>query len=396
MGSIKYFFMFEDIQAAVFTVSISENEISNLIINKNSKRYLPIGIHNEQQLKKWILNRGIPATRDGIIEDLSGSGLTAFQFMLLNNGVSLTDHYWFCKAGDYCTWKSINLYENSFQSSYSLDLSDDIPGILADTNITPNASLKGDLKKKWIIDPNGVRRLVKGNDSEICRQSLCEVLASEIHKRQGASHTPYTLIRISSNGSQITGCECPNFTDICTDFVPAIDVVGMTKKPNHRSWYENYIDQCAAHGVDVRKQLEYQILSDFVITNTDRHLNNFGIIRRTDSLEWIDTAPIFDSGNAMFYHSYGIPSGIELLKIHVTSFYDTEVKLLKCVQNRDVLNLSKLPDDSFLYNLLKQDTGVKDEVNEKLVKAYKKKIDLLSDFQNGADLWDYHYMKSVK
>ena len=39
---------------------------------------------------------------------------------------------------------------------------------------------------------------------------------------------------------------------------------------------------------------------DYLIANTDRHLNNFGAIRNADTLEWIGMAPIFDSGTSLW------------------------------------------------------------------------------------------------
>lgn len=392
----RYILMYEDYKLALFSVSFEADTVAELLINQTCGRYLPVGVHTSEQLKKWIDNRGIPVTRDHIAQDLSGSGLSPFYLMLLNHGLSLTDHYWICRQNEHFLWQDINLYTNPFRSAYSLDLQDDINSIAAKTNFIPSASLKGDLKKKWIIDEKGIRRLVKGNYGSSCRQSLCEVLASEIHKRQGISYTPYSLIWISSNGTRMIGCECPNFTDISTEFVPAIDIMANEKKPNDISWYEFYIKVCESYGLNMRDFLEYQILSDFIISNTDRHLNNFGIIRAADTLEWIGAAPIFDSGNAMFYNASYIPADKELLKIPVTSFCDSEAKLLKCVKNRGVLDVAKLPDDNYLYNLLKKDIVIKDEVNERLAEAYRKKIRYLGDFQNGADLWDYRYFKSVR
>ena len=77
----------------------------------------------------------------------------------------------------------------------------------------------------------GVRRLVKGNASKSCRQSICEVIATEIHKRQGRfEYTPYSLIEISSDNRIITGCKCPNFTSIYTEFIPAISIIESIKK----------------------------------------------------------------------------------------------------------------------------------------------------------------------
>lgn len=392
----RYILMYEDYKLALFSVSFEADTVAELLINQTCGRYLPVGVHTSEQLKKWIDNRGIPVTRDHIAQDLSGSGLSPFYLMLLNHGLSLTDHYWICRQNEHFLWQDINLYTNPFRSAYSLDLQDDINSIAAKTNFIPSASLKGDLKKKWIIDEKGIRRLVKGNYGSSCRQSLCEVLASEIHKRQGISYTPYSLIWISSNGTRMIGCECPNFTDISTEFVPAIDIMANEKKPNDISWYEFYIKVCESYGLNMRDFLEYQILSDFIISNTDRHMNNFGIIRAADTLEWIGAAPIFDSGNAMFYNASYIPADKELLKIPVTSFCDSETKLLKCVKNRGVLDVAKLPDDNYLYNLLKKDIVIKDEVNERLAEAYRKKIRYLGDFQNGADLWDYRYFKSVR
>lgn len=390
----RYILMYEDVKLALFSVSSDADGVAELIINYAYREYLPIGVKDAVTLKKWICSRGIPVTRDSIQKDLGGFSLSPFRFMLYHHGLSLTDHYWICRQDEYFLWQDINLYTNPFKSAYSLDLQDDMKSIAAKTEFIPSASLKGDLKKKWIIDEDGVRRLVKGNYGSSCRQSLCEVLASEIHKRQSVLYTPYSLIKISCGGNEIIGCECPNFTDISTEFVPAVDVVEEKKKPNDMSWYEFYLAVCLDHGLDIRNFMEYQILSDFIISNTDRHLNNFGILRDTDTLQWIGAAPIFDSGNAMFYNAGSVPDDKALLKIQVTSFYDTEVKLLKCVKNRALLDISKLPDDNYLYSLLKRDVSIKDEVNEKIVCAYNRKIRYLGDFQNGADLWRYRLFSS--
>ena len=38
---------------------------------------------------------------------------------------------------------------------------------------------------------------------------------------------------------------------------------------------------------------------DYIMLNEDRHLNNFGIIRNVETLDWIGTAPIFDTGESL-------------------------------------------------------------------------------------------------
>ncbi|MCI9077550.1 MAG: hypothetical protein HFH68_01330 [Lachnospiraceae bacterium] len=390
---MNYFIKHEDKKVAVINIDDTDNiariEISN---NSDTLRYLPINVKDKKGLSDWVKNRGIPVTRQDIKFDLKNK--STFRYMMENLGLSLTDHYWLCPVNEDITWKQINLYKNDFKSAYSLDLCHDISG---KTNFIPSASLKGDLKKKWIIDENGVRRLVKGNCNDSCRQSISEVFATEIHKKQGKyNSTPYELIKISSNGKKITGCQCPNFTSIDTEFIPAIDIVNSRKKPNDKSYYEFYIQICYEHGLNIRYLMEYQILTDFVISNSDRHLNNFGILRNSKSLNWLQYAPIFDSGNSLFYKSGIIPMGKDLLELGVTSFSSQETGLLKYVRNRGIVDINKLPACDDLYTLLQKDKNTAQDTNENIVKAYQMKIRYLEDFQNGADIWSYTYRKKSR
>lgn len=391
MNMLVYMLMHEDIKIAL--VGIDNGTVVKVRLNKKNMDHLPFGVFNASGLSKWLAFRGIPVTRYGIQSDLKAFGIdSTFRLMLSNYGLSLTDHYWLCELNSDYSWKNINLYTNSFKASYSLDLKDDIKSIAGRTNFMPSASLKGDLKKKWIIDDNGIRRLVKGNYNNTCRQSLCEVFAAAMHELQGYNcYTPYSLIKISSGNDLILGCECPNFTGISTEFVSAADIIGSLKKPNDISYYELYIKSCLQMGLDVRSFMEYQIMTDFIISNSDRHLNNFGIIRDSRALKWLHPAPIFDSGNSMFYNLQYIPVDKELLNLKVTSFLTQEIQLLRYVQDRSVLDVSRLPDDNFLFSLLKKDSAIKDSVNERLVEAYNKKIKYFTDFQNGADIWKHAY-----
>jgi len=107
-------------------------------------------------------------------------------------------------------------------------------------------------------------------------------------------------------------------------------------------------------------------------------------------------APVFDSGNALFYGQPYIPSGIGLLEIEVTSFLKKEVDLLRYVKNRGIVKAELLPDGNELYRLLSQDAVTAGEMNEKIVRAYEAKVQLLKDFQKGADVWSYGYWKELR
>ena len=109
------------------------------------------------------------------------------------------------------------------------------------------------------------------------------------------------------------------------------------KKDNAVSTYEHFIHVCAEHGLseqEVRGFLEYQVLTDFVLTNTDRHLNNFGILRDSQTLKFVLMAPIFDSGNSMFWDAPRLPERSDCTEITVNSFRKTETELLKLITDR--------------------------------------------------------------
>lgn len=391
--------MHENSKLAVFKCvnsSIISLEINNRLLHKLPLLELsskPV----RDRLINWIKNRGIPATRQGIKSELRSIGQEdEFRYMLNNLGLSLTDHYWIKPVNSDYRWETVNLYTNDFTSRYSLDLDTD-KSIACKTNFIPSASLKGDLKKKWIIDSNGVRRLVKGNASKSCRQSICEVIATEIHKRQGRfEYTPYSLIKISSDNRIITGCECPNFTSIYTEFIPAISIIESIKKESSSNYYNAYIKYCGYHGIDddyMRQFMEYQILTDFIITNTDRHLNNFGVIRDSNTFKLMKPAPIFDSGNSMFYNTNFIKTGHKLLNIEVTSFRKYEVKLLEYVSNPMIVDLNKLPSENEIYELLMIDRyNSCEDIVMKLIEAYRTKIELLNELQCGIPIYSYKYL----
>ena len=93
----------------------------------------------------------------------------------------------------------------------------------------------------------------------------------------------------------------------------------------------------------MRGFLEYQILTDFVLTNTDRHLNNFGILRDSQTLKFVRMAPIFDSGNSMFWDAPRLPERSDCTEITVNSFRKTEAELLKLVTDRSRVRMDLLP-----------------------------------------------------
>ena len=341
---------------------------------------LPLGGNQSATaLKTWWARRAVPTTQAHVNRLLEKMNKTNQAFLADNLGLSMTDHYWICPVGIHLEWGQINFYENDFLDGFA----DQMFSEQANPNIServPGCSSQGDLIKKWLVQ-DGKRFLMKGNTGNFSQQSLNEVLATEIHKRQ--AQQPYVEYKVVPHPTEDQLCCISEaFTSEKLEFIPAIDVINSQKKRNEISYYEHFISICEQHGLkteQVREFLEYVILTDFIISNTDRHLNNFGILRDGDTLEFVSMAPIFDSGNSMFFDKYMIPKGDSLYSVKINSFKNSELEMLKYVQKRDRINLDLLPDDNFLRTLYSQNYMPEERI-EGLITAFSQKKEMLKEF----------------
>ena len=335
---------------------------------------LPLGgSQGADSLRKWWLRRAVPISQGNIAALLQQEGIPSTQSLLVRNlGLSLSDHYWIRLQKSDLTWREVNPFSNAF-------------GGLAETAsaqfYSPDAALQGDLIKKWLI-VDDMRCLLKGNRGANSQQSLNEVLASMLHEKQGfANHVQYRPVKLTGSASEQYGCICEDFASETLEFIPAIDVVDSVKKDNAVSTYAHFIHVCTAHGLseqDVRGFLEYQILTDFVLTNTDRHLNNFGVLRDSRTLKFVRMAPIFDSGNAMVWESPRLPERSDCTENTVNSFRKTEMELLKLVTDRSRVHMELLPSREEIAELYAKDDSI--AFVDSILTGYEKKKALLEHF----------------
>lgn len=363
--------------------AITIDEISGGILRiakPDNPELLPLGGNvDPAMLRKWWQRRAVPIGQGKIQRILEQLGIASpHEYLVKNMGLSLTDHYWIKPLNIELGWNDINLFTNDFRDPVGdMQFGSEVIQQLPDNIFSPSSSVQGELRKKWII-AEGKRYLIKGNHGGNSQESLNEVVATLLHTKQGKQpFVCYNTIQMGT--SEQVCCICESFTSDRVELIPAIDVVESKKKNNAVSVYEHFIATCAAYGMaeeTVRSFLEYQILTDYILTNTDRHLNNFGVLRDTKTLAFIGMAPIFDSGNSMFWQNPKLPEHDALTQIKVNSFRATEQQLLQYVQNRDQLDTSKLPTEDELLNIYAQDPLI--PCVESIVLGYKKKIDLLT------------------
>ena len=356
---------------------------------------LPIGCAEEPiKVIEWWKSRAIPDSRRGIQQVLNYlHEKSNLSLMLSGYGLSLTDHYWMQPIGKELYWKDLNFYDNEFSDELGSLLTDS-DKIAIDSNVSrfsPSSSVNGEMKKKWIIR-DGIRYLLKVNANDYGQQAVNELIASHLHERLGwCNFVSYEIEMSRVEGEEVPCSLNPLFTSRELEFVSAYQLIGNVKKQNDKSYYETIIDYAVLWGMQenlVRRHLEYTILTDFILTNTDRHFNNFGFLYNPEMHKIVAMAPIFDTGNALFYNQEIIPTKSNLLDIKVTSFCDKEVTMLRYVQERKLIDLSKLEDFSEeAKKLLINYTNMPKERAEKIAETIEQKIEYLKMFQEGKNIW---------
>ena len=339
------------------------------------------------RLSMWWEHRSVPIKQGKIAEMLREKGFQCSEEYLTKNlGLSLTDYYWVKPIDSELEWKDVNLFENDFHNEMVVDTAVDDSKIYG--KYTPNSSLQGALEKKWgIID--GERYLIKGNRDNFSTESINEVIASKIHELQGfGNYTPYALFEIKKRDYDY-GCISKLFTSQKEELISAYAVVTSEKQPNDKSSYEQFISLCKRHGIDgdqLRMEMEYQMPVDFIISGRDRHLNNIAILRDADTLQFKRMAPIFDSGKSMFIRQDIPDNNKALLSLRTESFAATELQLMKYVQNRKLVDISKLPGRDVISDLYHCDSQMSDRRISDICDAYERKIELYRNFQLGKSL----------
>lgn len=370
---MQYKLQHKDELVANLTMDSRGNILKTKVVNQE---LLPLRAQNDiQKLQDWWSDRAVPASQDGVQKILHEHDAKSGSELLLRNcGLSLNDYYWIQPEKSDMKWKDVNLFTNPFEAKRITPMAKN------KHNFSPAASTTGDLTKYWTISDNGTRCLIKGNSTDTSQQSLNEVLISQFHEKQGFTDcVNYQPILIKE---QSVYCISENFANEKLEFVPAIQIIESKKKPNDVSWYEHYLNVCAEHGLDkdmLRHVMDYELASDFLFTNTDRHLNNLGILRDSDTLKFVCPAPIFDNGNSMFYNCHVLP---DMRNIKINSFAKTEMRQLQYIQNKKLIDLDKLPTEKELDAVYELDPYY--DTYEKLLKnGFQKKTELLEQFEAG-------------
>jgi hypothetical protein len=387
-----YFLMHKDIRVCLMEIT-EDGSIGNVRRNEAAAEHFPLGGQmNNMKFHEWWHDRAIPKTRHGAKTALQRLGYASTNSALVNNlALSLSDCYWIQPRGEDLTWKDVNLFTNDFVDSFGeITINRDHMVDLRKETRFNCATSQGELQKKWCIDQKGRRYMIKGNYGQSYQQSLNEIFATNLHMQQNFEHhTPYSLVKLQVDGNmEGLGCLCYDFCSENIECISAWELLQTIKIRQNESYYYPLKQVCLKLGMEEQEFnnfIDYQIMTDYLITNTDRHMNNIAVMRNPDTLELLGFAPIFDSGNSMFYNiPYENLSKVKFDEIKTHSFIEKESKLLQYVRDRSLVQLDKATMDFSIYenDIIERRIRI-----PKLKELYERKLESLNAFQKGKDIW---------
>ena len=365
-------------------------KVFDKIIEIRNIEYAPLIIKKSYEMKEdfrfnlndWFIGRGIPSWRDELDMLLARLNIsTPLELFDKAFALSLSDQYWIKQVGSNIKYEDVNFFDHDFDSAEFVEasFSDNYDSITKkETLMSPNNTTNGMLKKSWIIE-DGKRYLLKGGYKNDYLQPFNEVLASIICDKLDFDHVTYTLDTFKNK--VVSKCLC--FINKDTELIPASQIMyGITKHKTSKD-YNEYIKILEQNGIkNAREKIENMYILDFLMMNEDRHLNNFGIIRDVNTLEWLDVAPIFDNGESLkmtIYNSDEISINGEGRLFYNIVTFDDIIKVVKDIKRIDISKLDGVVEEyDELLHKYQNITGITEDRINKLCILLNRQIKKLS------------------
>lgn len=384
----EFFLMHKNVVVAKLNISKENGNILDIkeVLNQS---HIPIcvSIKNKDLLESsiniWWANRCIPYIRPGLNDLLRALGFTTAKEMLIKSyGLSLSDQYWICPSDDLLRWEDVNFFENPFSNDFGELLlgKEKITKKTLDLK-SPDIATDGELPKMWTFN-SSKKFLVKGGSFKYLQEPLNEVIASKIMDKLNIPHVRYDLIWENTNGIKTPFSICECFVNTETEFISEDHFTRnkIQEKPDSKSFYQFYIDCCKDVGLNnAQSRVDQMIVVDFLIANQDRHTNNFGLIRNAKTLEFIDVAPIFDSGNSLWYDKLDefIPNCKDFCKPYANRHYK-QIKLTSISNWPDIELLNGFEEE--IKTILNQSPFISEQRQIIICDNFKNRLRLLQKY----------------
>lgn len=298
-ANTKYMLMHKDILCAELDILDKCNKF-NIIDSSHLPPFLQGKYCSKAAVDEWINSRVVLPNRenyDRLKTMILDNSYTRLNWALDNHCLSLSDCYWVKREDEIITWSDINYFTNEF-SNELIDIY--LDSKISNSNkykklVCAGSTVTASLPKTWIYKDNK-RLLYKRGKQEVINEEFISLMLDSL-KWKHVKYWQATLL-----GFVCSVCETMSTNDI--ELITAYELTHGWKKSNND--IKQFVDFLSD---DMKTDFYKMNLLDYIVGNYDRHWNNFGIIRNSNTLDIIGLAPIYDNGNSLWNDSpyIGLP-----------------------------------------------------------------------------------------
>ena len=360
------------------------------ILHVYDKEAMPLAMFSEDvnQLSKnfteWWRSRSIPATRAGLRKRMERLPYLNLQEIINQSfGLSLSDQYWIRPVHmNDLKWEDVNYFTNDFSPDYGKyflgELDEDFTDVMHLNRRSPDVTLDGKIKKRWIIQ-DGERYLIKNGTLPYVQEPFNEKIASEVLSHMSVPYVPYDIIE--RNGRYFSSCK--DFIDTNHEYVSAYYLASSlhaTEKINSEILLKEAIEKYEIPNTE--HFIDQMLCLDYMIMNEDRHWTNFGFVRNVETLKFEGPAPIFDNGNSLWYKMNHISEYYD----HALTFrkkHQKQIRLVKSFDGIDFDAISKMSD--CISKILKQNKNIDTGRIKMIAEHFTQRVHALHQLAIGDD-----------
>lgn len=293
--------------------------------------------NNTEAIVSWLANRTLLLSRANAkkiyqayrLEQLTDEKSRA-KLSIACRALSVLDNYWVKLSTDTITkWNDVNIRHNSLNQAVAQIALHGTSLSLQGSLQSPEFTTNGAYAKAWHRDEDGSLWLYKLND--INSTAKIEVMVSNILDCMNVTHCHYEARE--DMGDYV--CACPLMTN---DDISIAD--GLT--------FNGYCNRLGLNPIDELIRLDadgfYKMLIvDYLIANSDRHGQNWGVYYDSDTVEVLRLHPLFDHNNAF-------DNGVMDDENYLSHFYDKSLKenAMMAIKKVDVHFTKPITRDMFL------------------------------------------------
>ncbi len=239
-------------------------------------RTLSIGRANS----KWLLNSmGFPQTQDSHTKEI---------IALYFRAVSLQDNYWIKGINEDISWNDVNLRTNAFNNYITYTALHGGGFYVNGHTCTPEFTTQGSYPKAWKHDDDGLYLYKTGSKmgEKFDKESHVEIEVSHLLDKFNIPHVKY----LPAKSKGVFCCKCECMTSEEYSILPALDFYIFCRNNN-----KDFMTEIFRY----EPTLIYQMLIiDYLFSNSDRHLKNWGFYYDCDTMEIKGCHPLFDHNRA--------------------------------------------------------------------------------------------------